>query len=557
MSIVFTVLKFVLYFVSGSIAVLSEAWHSCGDFATSLLVFFSFRKDRIDVASRENDSETESWMSTETRVALLIGCALVFIAGGILYKVITAKPTAIDKPTVSGICFILFSTGSYFLYRFSTSVGVAEKSAALISDGLHSKADMYNSLLTGFSLLLYTYGINVDRIVGGILAFFLLSYAVEMFANVYAMYLRKSSSYERVYSFSTILVRGFSKLSLGDAVRLIDSRTGWKIRESIWYRKVDRWKGVFLTGFFLVLYFSTSLVRIQVDEEGIIEHFGKPVLVENPLGPGLHLKYPWPVDRVIRLKTKQLRELRLGNISYESGYALIWTRQHGEEENFLSGDNNFFNPYLILHYRIKDPGRYVYGHSVPEVLLEDLAYRELNRIFITKEFEKISIYYRKQLEREFGEGLQNELDCFHSGIEIVNVVIKDIHPPISISGCFEDVIAAFQEKQRDMNLALSYRNSEIPVARGKAERSIQEGRAYVTDRTLRAEGEAKKFEMQLRAYRSAPDLTKKRMYLETVQQFMQRPRRIIVDPRTGVPDVWFNAPGIPGVMQQQNTKTGE
>ncbi len=555
-SVTFTVLKFVVFFLSGSIAVLSEAWHSFGDIFTSVLVFLSFRRDRSRSEAQETSREPGDGpselgfldrLSTEMKVSLFIGCVLVVIAIGILYKVLTSRPTTIEKPVLSGILFILFSTGSYFLYRFSTTLGTAEGSAALVSDGLHSKADMYNSLLTGFSLILYAFGVNLDRIVGGLLAFFLLSYAVEMFANVFAMHREGSTRYRRVYSFTSVIAKGAGLLTFRNILSYIDRATGLDLGSSRICRKLERWKAVLIALPLVLLYLATAVVVVPVDEVAVIERFGKPLSEEEILGPGLHITCPWPIDRVERVGTKKIREMRLGNVSYESGYALIWTRQHGQEEHFLSGDNNFFNPYLILHYCIDDPMSYLYRQSRPEELVENLAYRELNEIFVTKNFERISVSYRKDLEHDFGERLQRRLDRHEVGVEIVNVVIKDIHPPLFISSSYEDVIAAFQEKQRDMNNALSYRNGEIPVAHGKAVRLVEEAGAYVTDRVLRAEGDAGKFLSVHSAYAESPAISRKRMYLDMIRQSICNTSRIIVDPSIGEADVWLNNTTIPGL----------
>jgi hypothetical protein len=340
-SIAFTVLKFVVYFFSGSIAVLSEAWHSFGDVFTSVLVFLSFRHDRRRSESQQLAPEPDEGksgggfldrMSTEMKVSLLIGCILVVIAIGILYKAATSRPTTIEQPVPSGIIFIIFSIGSYFLYRFSTNVGTAEGSAALISDGMHSKADMYNSLLTGFSLILYAFGVNLDRIVGGMLAFFLLSYAIEMFANVAAMHRQGSSQYQRLYSCAGLIVKGMGFFTLRNVFSVIDRSTGLDLRNSHLCRVLERWRAALIGVPLLVLLATTAVVVVPIDEIAVIERFGEPLAREEMLGPGLHLTCPWPVDRIQRVKTTAIRELRLGNVSYESGFALIWTRQHGQEE---------------------------------------------------------------------------------------------------------------------------------------------------------------------------------------------------------------------------------
>ena len=96
--------------------------------------------------------------------------------------------------------------------------------------------------------------------------------------------------------------------------------------------------------------------------------------MENPFSPGLHFKLPWPVDRVIKVSSTRIEKISIGNVSLLDTNAYLWTLKHGSEEAFLTGDNNFFYPYIILHYKISDPYQYLYNYSDPQKLLDDIGH---------------------------------------------------------------------------------------------------------------------------------------------------------------------------------------
>lgn len=557
-----TALKFLFYYLSGSIAVLSEAWHSGSDIATSLLVLFAlWRKSSVvkkeDILSEKEiiDSGTGRQNSfrvflsnafgknIEVTISLLIGVFLTVISISLIIKVISTKVIIIERPLITGIIFLFLSLGSYFLFKFLSDVGQTENSPALISDGLHSKGDMICSSFTGISLILYYFRFNIDRWVSLAIALFILSFGVEIIINVIAGFRKKEKDFRMHYRFLEVLDIALKKKTYIYFSHLIDNRFNIDILKSRFLLLAVRtlkYMGCALAVLILSAIINDMCFQVQMDEEAVVERFGKP-LSKSTLKPGLHFKFPDPVDRVKTAKTKEIRELFLGNISKEKMKPLIWGLNHGEEIHFISGDNNFFNPYIIVHYRIKDLYKYLYNASNPEVLVEDLAYKTLQDVFTSKSFYQIAIEYRKEMDLALLKTLQKELDKADTGIEIVAVNVKDIHPPVKISESFEGVIASYQIKEEMINLALEYQNSEIPSSRGAAYNNISNAMAYINEEVMKSTGATVSYRSRLESYKKAKAVIRDILYFNHMVSTLKQNNKLIIDPKAGRPDLYLNS----------------
>jgi len=548
MNILLTGMKFLLYFFSGSMAILAEAWHSFSDIATSFLVFIAVRRSSLvekkyadTEGTKESKARPQQLPSTmELFSSLAIGVLLTIVAGTLLRKCIQAEPRPIENTLVSGLLFLAFSLGSYLIYRFETRIGRKEGSLGLVSDGMHARADMTSSLLTGFSLVVYSMGLNLDRLVAGLIALFILSFALETIVNVGLVYFRREADYFFRYRSFKIIALLVDRGGVQKVNSIIHSFLETKFGRT----KIMRvtYRGILYLPFMVVLigYLSTAIFKVGIREQAIIERFGRPLSVREPVGPGLHLKLPWPLDKVKKVKTTYIEGLNIGNITDRQTRALIWTRKHGTEEPFLSGDNNFFYPYIVLHYRIKDIFHYLYKNTDAKVLVNEVAHRIATILFAHEAFYNIAATHRRVLEMEIFKRLQETLDELESGVELLSVNLKDIHPPISIADSFERVIAGYQEKQRIINDALGYHNKVLPESRGKSVRELEAARGYIVERTKRTEGNATRFRLSLPRYSQEKQITMSRIYLQTVQEVLREKTKVIVEPGAGVPELWMD-----------------
>jgi len=547
MNILLTGVKFLLYYVSGSMAILAEAWHSFTDIATSFLVFFGVRRSSKRGQQTNGRSPEEEKAEIPKRASILevaislgIGLLLLLVAVFLLRRAIFAEPRTIRNALPSGLLFILFSLGSYFISYFEIRIGKREGSVGLVSDGMHARADMVSSLLTGFALILYFLGWNIDRWVAGLIALLIFSFSVETIFNVArAHFLRDTEELFRYKSYQifALLVEGEN---LREGTRRMRSFLEKKLGQTRFMRAVYRVLLALPVILIVAGYLSTAFFTVGVNEQAVVERFGRPLSTETPVDPGLHLKMPWPVDRVRKAKTAYIEELNIGNITDRGTLALLWTRKHGTEEPFLSGDNNFFYPYIVLHYRIKDIFQYLYRNTDPRTLIDKVAHRIATVLFAQESYYRIAASDRANLEEAMLRRLQAALDELECGVDLVAVNFKDIHPPIPVADSFERVIAGYQEKQRIINEALGYENRVKPEGRGSAYQQGEEAESYIVDRRKRAEGEAARFTLSLPDSADERTVTMSRIYLKTMEETLRYKTKIVVDPRAGEPDLWMD-----------------
>ena len=538
LNVVLTVLKFIAFFFTGSLAILAEAWHSFSDITTSILVFISVREKRSPPAASE-EGEGKS-IPLEYQISFLIGLFMFFISMLLIWKTVTGRTPVIENSLISGLIFIIFAVASYIIYRFETSVGEKENSIGLIADGMHARADMVNSLLIGFSLVIYRMGLNIDTFVALIIAILILSFSIETIVNAVVAYRRKEDKYIFRYKSTTIALSLFEKRTWAWAFKHLEEQFGLRIISLASLKKVFKCScGIFIL-VLLSTYTSKCIYTISPSQEGIIERFGNPVNYKRAIQPGMHFKFPWPVDKIIKIDSKTIRMKSIGNTTDEGSFALLWTKKHGTETAFISGDNNFFYPYIVIHYRIKDVFKYRYSHIDPEIVLDSVSNQVISNIFSQKVFYEIVTSYRKQFETDVAEIIQEKLDRLNSGLEVININMKDVHPPIFISSSFEEVIAAYQKKEEMINQAQGYKNESMPMARGIRAKLLKQAESYVIDETKRANGVALRFIMQLEEYRKSQDIITKKIYFDFVKEALSKNQKIIVDPSSGFPEIWLD-----------------
>nr|WP_319392196.1 cation transporter [uncultured Desulfobacter sp.] len=546
-----TGLKFILYYLSGSIAVLSEAWHSFSDIATTLLVLTTvFRRERKHAAQSTAINAPPagslfSWLSqadTELKTAGFISLVLLTVSMLILWRAIFTAPASIERPLVTGIIFIGLSFGSFFLYRFQDMMGRKEDSAALRADSLHNQADMAISLLTGLSLILYYFGYNIDRWVSVYIALFIFSFAVEMLLNVTISIIRGSAGLTAEYRFTDICraaLRPRTYTRTLDAVSRYSffSNKGRARIQSIPRRFVSlrRWLARTTVIVLALAVLQSLFYTVGIDEQALVLRFGQIVEPDRVMPPGLHWKLPWPVDQVHRVRTSHLFSMAAGNTA-DADTPMIWQLDHGDTTTFISGDNNLFLPYLILHYRIKNPQDYYlsYRSGSADRLLEYEANRILTQTFVTKNYYDIALFDRRQWTATAQRDLQHRLDEMKAGLEIVSFCLRDLHPPKDIAASYENVVAAYQNQEQSLNRAQQYYNTKLPETRNAAHKAVTEAQSMALSRLKQAQGEAENYKMRLSGFRKSGDIGKIMLSHRAAVKNLKGKALFLIDPKSGI-----------------------
>jgi modulator of FtsH protease HflK len=514
-------------------AVLSESIHSFSDVATTLIVMIAIYRQQKKTRSGDSRPDSEDsekkrnrivrvykkirQVDTELKAAILISVLLISVSISLLFNTISGTPVKIENALTTGIIFIVLSVFSYFLYRFQISAAEEENSAALKADGLHTRADMLISMITGISLLVYYAGFDLDKYFGAAIALYIFTFSIRLLISS----IRQASGYKA----------GF-----------FDSLSGFKFiknRHFIVGRKyfIKSFKILVLVsvGAVLVYYFSSSIFIVKSDEEALLFRFGRLVNKDGGIKPGIHLCFPMPVDDVLFVKTGKIFSLNIGNESLKKK-ARIWSNDHGDSVDYISGDNNFFLPYLSVHYRIKDPLKYysaVQSDSFRTVL-KNITDNVLNTIFSRSDFYDISIYKRKEIVQEANRLVQYELDNFDCGVEITGMFLKDLHPPTVIASSFEEVVASNQIKEKSLQDAFSYYNKKIPQARVDALKTLIEAQKYKTEKIKNASGESQAHSLKIDSFKKGKNMAKRIISLKTAEKTISGKKKILVDPSAGI-----------------------
>jgi membrane protease subunit HflK len=232
-----------------------------------------------------------------------------------------------------------------------------------------------------------------------------------------------------------------------------------------------------------------------------------------------------------------------------------------EESLMLTGDENIVDIGFVVFWRVKDAGEYLFKVRDPELTIKAAAESALREVVGQKPIQVAFTEGRAQIETQTTELLQKLLDSYQAGILIRQVQLLEVDPPSSVVDAFNEVQRARADKERLRNEADAYRNDVVPRARGDAERLIQEGRAYREEVVNRAQGDANRFNSVYTAYKASPDVTERRIYLETMQEILRNTSKVIIDksaasngvlPYLPLPELQKKQSGQPGQSTQPN-----
>ena len=285
----------------------------------------------------------------------------------------------------------------------------------------------------------------------------------------------------------------------------------------------------------------SSFYTVQPDEEAVILRFGK-YLKTTP--PGLHFKIPMRIDKAIKVKTKLVLQQEFGFRTQSiSGSRTSYQGSNFDIESLmLTGDLNVADVEWITQFQIAEPQKYLFNVSDPEQNIRDISEAVMRRVVGDKLVTEVLTVGRAKISSQAKKLTQDILNRYDMGIRIVSVKLQDVNPPEAVKPSFNEVNAAKQEQEQSINKAEKFYNQVIPEARGLAEQQIAEAEGYSTELLNRAKGDAEKFTLIFREYRKAPQITKDRMYLETVEKTFKNLKNItIVDPKVqGLLPVYSN-----------------
>jgi len=276
----------------------------------------------------------------------------------------------------------------------------------------------------------------------------------------------------------------------------------------------------------VIIFILTGLYTIDPEEVGVIQRFGKYI---NTTEPGLHFKIPFGVDRLTKVKVKHVYKEEFGFRTLQSGVQTKYSaRSYDYESIMLTGDLNIADVEWIVQYRIKDPVKYLFNIRNVVETIRDLSESATRQIVGDRSGDEVIVLSRKEIADEIQILLQQKLDDYEAGIGIYTINLQNVNPPERVKPAFNDVNSAKQEKERILNEAWQQYNKIIPEAKGKAKRTIEEAEGFAVNRVNRAEGDADRFIKMYNQYKNAKSITKKRLYLETMQKILPKVEKVFI-----------------------------
>jgi len=274
---------------------------------------------------------------------------------------------------------------------------------------------------------------------------------------------------------------------------------------------------------------QSMIYSIGPDEVGVVQRFGRYVRTTDP---GLHFKLPFGVEKVTPIKVKKIFKEEFGFRTSRPGVRSVYaSREYTDESLMLTGDLNILDVQWIVQYRIKDPVKLLFRTRDPVGNVRAMAEVVMRRLCGDYTVDEVLTTKRQEIALQAQNDLQKLLDKYETGIDVVTVKLLDVNPPDKVKPAFNEVNEAKQERERMINEAWEAYNKAIPRARGEARRTISQAEGYGLDRVNRAKGEAERFLVTWQEYKKAPEVTRKRLYLETMSQVLpQAEKKYIMDP---------------------------
>ena len=280
-----------------------------------------------------------------------------------------------------------------------------------------------------------------------------------------------------------------------------------------------------------LIWLGSGFYRVGTDEQGVVTRFGEYVRTSEP---GLHYHLPFPVEKVFKPKVTKVNRIEVGFRNSRSQFSQgEQTRQVPEEALMLTGDENIVDLNFTVFWIINDAKDFLFNVRNPAATIKSIGESVMREKIGQTPIDPILSEGKSIVEEDAKLKLQNVLDYYKSGILITQVQLQKADPPENVIDSFRDVQRAKTDEQKLINEAQAYRNDIIPKARGEAEKMIQESEAYKQGVVAKAKGEAERFISVYDSYKNSKDVTRQRIYLETLEQTLSKIDKVIVDKDAG------------------------
>lgn len=288
--------------------------------------------------------------------------------------------------------------------------------------------------------------------------------------------------------------------------------------------------GMIILGVILAIWVASGTYKIDAGNRGVVTRFGK--YVEETI-PGLNWHLPFPIERVDIVNIQQNRTLSVGFSSYgEAG-----DRSEPKEALMLTRDENYVDVRLVVQYKVSDMAnsakKFLFNVVDPATTLKQVTESAERGVIGSSDMDFVLTEGRNEVVIQIKKEIQEVMDRYETGIEITSVNLQDAQAPEQVQAAFQDVIKAREDKQRLINEAEAYSNDIVPKARGAAARMLEEAQGYKDRVIAQAEGETSRFTKMLGEYLKQPEVTRKRLYIDTMESVLAESHLVMIDAKGG------------------------
>lgn len=272
----------------------------------------------------------------------------------------------------------------------------------------------------------------------------------------------------------------------------------------------------------------TGIYTVQAESQGVVLRFGRYI---KTVDPGLRFKIPFGVDSVFIVPVRRQLKQEFGFATMEGATnPTQFSNEQTSERSMVTGDLNSATVEWVVQFRIRDPQFYLFKVRDPDLTLRDLSESVMRTVVGDRTVDEVITIGRQEIEVEALRSLQDLVDRYELGLSIDQVQLKNVNPPLPVQPSFNEVNQAQQEREQMVNVANGEYNKEVPKARGQADQKIQASEGYATKRINEAQGDISRFNALFTEYQKAPEVTKQRIYIETMREVLPNlGRKIIID----------------------------
>jgi membrane protease subunit HflK len=271
----------------------------------------------------------------------------------------------------------------------------------------------------------------------------------------------------------------------------------------------------------LLVWLASGFYIVDASQRGVVLTFGK---YSQTTEPGLRWRLPYPIQTHEIVKLTDVRVVEVGYRGSDKNKVL-------KEALMLTDDENIINIQFAVQWFLKDPQEYLFNNRSPEDTVLHAAETAMREVVGKSKMDFALYEGREQVAAQASKIMQDILDRYQTGIVVSKLSLQNVQPPEQVQAAFDDAVKAGQDRDRQVNEGQAYANDVIPRARGAASRLLEEASGYKSRVVANAEGEASRFKQVLVEYNKAPEVTRQRMYLDTVQQVLSSTSKIMIDTR--------------------------